>query len=182
MADIWFISDTHFCHENIIGFSGRPFLNVEEMNEAMIENWNKVVKPQDKIWHLGDVALGYGGDEKHIENILRRLNGHKRLIVGNHDHIKSPVLHKYFDKIELWNGFGDKTHSRAFTCSHIPLPIDHLRNGDICVHGHLHNKVVLDLRFRIQRPHPNYINVCVEHTNYTPIHIDEIWKMIEERS
>jgi len=167
MADKFFISDTHFCHENIIRFCDRPFSCAEEMNEAMIERWNARVKPGDKIYHLGDVGLGFKGEDKRLENILRRLNGQKRLIVGNHDHLKSPVLHRYFEKIELWKGFP----TEGFTCVHIPLGLDQLRDGHVCVHGHMHNKVM---------GKKGYVNVCVEHTDYAPLSMDELLKRIKE--
>lgn len=135
------------------------------MNEAMIDNWNKVVKPQDHVWHLGDVAMGQSDGAHH--RLLQRLNGHKRLVVGNHDKLKSKSLHCNFQKIELWRGF----HEYGFTCVHIPLQIEQLRDGQVCVHGHIHTNLVLD---KFKKPDPRYINVCVEHTNYTPVHLDEI--------
>lgn len=170
MADIWFISDTHFFHDNIIQYCGRPFANSDFMNECLVENWNSVVKPQDKVYHLGDVALGYGGNERELSLILGSLKGHKRLVVGNHDNLKSPSLQKHFDKIALWAGFSHKEF--GFTVSHIPLPIEHLRDGEFCVHGHLHNNISTN---------PKHINVCVEHTGYTPIHIDVVREMIKKR-
>lgn len=162
MSDIWFISDTHFFHDNIIHFCGRPFANSDLMNECLIQNWNEVVKPQDKVYHLGDVACGNHND-KELGRLLSQLNGHKRLIVGNHDNVKSPAIQKYFDKIQLWNGF--YIDGIGFTTSHIPLPLEHLRDGKFCVHGHIHNHLHSD---------PHYINVCVEHTGYGPMHIDLI--------
>lgn len=172
MSDIWFISDTHFFHDNIIRYCGRPFANSDLMNECIIDNWNATVKPGDKVYHLGDVALGIssaGHDNYDLHRLLRSLNGRKRLIVGNHDNLKSDVLQNNFDKIELWNGF----HSQgvAFTCSHIPLPLEHLRDGDVCVHGHIHNHEIAN---------PHYVNVCVEHTGYTPIHMDVLVERIKK--
>lgn len=158
--DKWFISDTHFFHKNIITYCNRPFVSAEDMNETLIENWNKLVKPQDNVYHLGDVAMGFGSNESPFAALMQRLNGHKRLIVGNHDKLKSPTLHRYFEKIDLWKGF----HAEGFTCVHIPLQIGQLRDGDVCVHGHIHTNL-LDGR---------YINVCVERTNYSPVHMDEI--------
>lgn len=164
MVDKWFISDTHFFHDNIIAYCGRPFANAEVMNECLVENWNKVVKPNDKVYHLGDVSCGKatgGYTDKDESRLLHSLNGHKRLIVGNHDPLKSDVLHRAFEKIDLWKGFkGDN-----FTCVHIPLPLKALRDGNFCVHGHIHNNNLED---------PHYINVCVEQRNYTPVNLDTI--------
>ncbi len=167
MSDIWFISDTHFFHDNIIQYCGRPFANSELMNECLIENWNSVVKPQDKVYHLGDVGMCCKDSELHA--VLRQLNGHKRLIVGNHDNLKAPSLQNNFEKIQLWNGF--YSEGIGFTTSHIPLPLEHLRDGTFCVHGHIHNNEISD---------PHYINVCVEHTGYTPIHIDVIGERMKK--
>lgn len=90
MSNIWIISDTHFNHKNILGFTdsegkkfrGDLFKDVSDMNEQMIYNWNSVIKPEDKVYHLGDV---YFGSQPEADAILSRLMGKKRLIVGNHD-------------------------------------------------------------------------------------------------
>ena len=166
MADKWFISDTHFFHDNIIKYCNRPFADAEEMNETMVQRWNERVKPGDKVYHLGDVGLGFKGDESKIAALLGRLNGQKRLIVGNHDNLKSPTLHRHFHKIELWKGFKDG----GFTCVHIPLGLDQLRDGTACVHGHIHDKLMNK---------PGYVNVCVEQIDYAPLHMDELLKRIK---
>ena len=80
---VYFTSDTHFGHANIIRYCDRPFATVEEMDEAMIANWNAVVGRGDEVWHLGD--FGWWRDAKRIRSIFSRLNGKKRLIIGNHD-------------------------------------------------------------------------------------------------
>lgn len=168
MADIWFISDHHFFHENILKFTDdsgnkiRPeFATVDEMNWAMVERWNSVVKPQDKVWHLGDVAFKTTEKAAELDHLLGALHGHKRMLVGNHDNIKSPAILRHFHKIELWKGFKDE----GFTCSHIPLRLDSLRDGTVNVHGHIHQNLMKER---------GYINVCVEVRNYTPVHMDEI--------
>lgn len=163
MSDIWFTSDTHFFHAKIIEYCKRPFQSAEEMNEVMIENWNNLVKPHDHVWHLGDVCMNESSGAHNA--LLRRLNGKKRLVVGNHDKLKSEALHQNFEKIELWRGFHFKDGRPSFTCVHIPLAIGHLRDGDVCVHGHIHTNVLED---------PRYINVCVEQTDYKPVHMDDI--------
>ena len=131
------------------------------MNWQMVERWNSVVKPQDKVWHLGDVAFKTVVKADELANLLRKLNGHKRMLVGNHDNIKSPALLNNFEKIELWKGFRDE----GFTCSHIPLRLDSLRDGTVCVHGHIHQNLMKE---------KGYINVCVETRDYTPVHMDTI--------
>lgn len=168
--DIWFISDTHFWHANILKFTGsdggliRPgFDGVIHMNEVMIEKWNSVVKPQDKVYHLGDVTFRYDGS---FNAIMSRLHGHKRLMLGNHDKLANGALSRWFEKIELWTG--GKFKQYGFVCSHIPLRPDQMRDGELNVHGHIHQNVIND---------PRYLNVCVERVNYTPVHLDEIRKV-----
>ncbi len=96
-SHVFFTSDTHFCHRNIIRFCNRPFKTTEEMDEAMIEAWNRKIGPDDTVFHLGDFC--WGGSEK-WNDILNRLNGHIHLIVGNHD-VKNlrQGFTKHFDSI-----------------------------------------------------------------------------------
>jgi calcineurin-like phosphoesterase family protein len=82
MSNTFFTSDTHWKHTNIMRYSNRPFNTVEEMNEALIENWNKTVGPRDTVYHLGDFCFGNKSD---VEEILKRLNGHVYWCYGNHD-------------------------------------------------------------------------------------------------
>ncbi|MCK5600330.1 metallophosphoesterase family protein [Candidatus Pacearchaeota archaeon] len=82
MSNIYFTSDTHFRHKNIIKFCNRPFKSIEEMNETIIENWNKTVSKGDTIYHLGDFGFGHPED---VRKIKERLNGNIEFIFGNHD-------------------------------------------------------------------------------------------------
>lgn len=178
MGNIWFISDTHFGHENILNFKTdglankvgvdgnvvaskaylRPdFSNISEMDETMIENWNSVVQTNDKVYHLGDVCMC---SNTRMMNILGRLNGRKRLIIGNHDDVKGTPLLKYFQKATVWRIF--KEHN--FVCTHIPIALTNFRMVQFNMHGHTHAK-------RMGYP---YINVCVEARNFTPVHLDQI--------
>jgi calcineurin-like phosphoesterase family protein len=185
--DIYFISDTHFNHANILNFKRnddsplRQFDNVSHMNEVMIDNWNKVVKPQDKIYHLGDVAFGNVSD---FQSIMKRLNGHKRLIAGNHDKFdtidylraKDDGL-KLFEMVIPCREFGDQTI--PFIVSHIPIHRDSLqkRRGFFYnVHGHTHEQLV---KTSGGIPDSGYINICVEHTNYSPIHLEDLMKRMK---
>lgn len=96
-SKVWFTSDTHFAHANIIRFCHRPFATTEEMDEYIIQQWNALVKPDDTVFHLGDFA--WGGSSVWTR-VLERLNGHKILIIGNHD-IKNLRANysRYFDAI-----------------------------------------------------------------------------------
>jgi calcineurin-like phosphoesterase family protein len=174
MGDIWVISDTHFNHANILNFTDysgnkvRPFASVEEMNETMIERWNEVVKPGDKIYHLGDVFFG---SKDWIENNWSRLNGKKRLIVGNHDDIPYIVGQRMFEKVDMWRMFTEfnilLTHvpvhnstlyEKRFKKSDAMLPMKN-------VHGHIHSNA---------SPVGPYHCVCVEQIDYRPINIEEL--------
>lgn len=165
MADVWIISDTHFSHYNMVHkFKTRPFETVEEMDETLIENWNKVVKPGDKVYHLGDVAFG---DKTKHPHLLKRLNGRKRLVVGNHDSITH--LAPYFDKVMLWRQWPDL----GLLFTHVPVhqsTLKESRHGNkfdhtINVHGHIHSNPSPDGPYRC---------VCVEQTDYSPVHIEEL--------
>src|SRR5437867_13222621 len=99
MTKIFFISDHHFSHANILTFhtsyntAMRNFSSVEEMDEHMIEQWNAVVKPTDHIYHLGDFAFKRSGG---FHDVCLRLNGHKRLVLGNHDKFKMQDYLRHF--------------------------------------------------------------------------------------
>lgn len=82
---VWFTSDPHYYHKNIIRYSKRPYKDVDEMNEALIVNYNSVVRPQDTCYFLGDFGFA---DQKDLKNVVRRLNGQKTAILGNHDRLK----------------------------------------------------------------------------------------------
>lgn len=167
----WFISDTHLFHANILKFIGkdgariRPFSSLKEMHDKIVKEWNAVVGANDYVYHLGDVTFQY---HNHFVALMHSLNGSKRLIVGNHDKLKNTHLLSCFKKVVMWRGF--KEHN--FTASHVPIHPGSIRHGKFNVHGHLHQNLVPDLR---------YINVCVEHTDYRPLHITEIRQIIKER-
>jgi calcineurin-like phosphoesterase family protein len=173
--DIWLISDTHFFHANILKFAddegnlirGSLFSSVEEMNQCMLDNWNSVVKPGDKVYHLGDVFMG---DKEEFLKYWPKLHGSKRLIVGNHDDIKWMAQKELFAKIYMWRMFTEF----GLLLTHVPIHESGLRRGAptdetapmlLNIHGHIH-----------QNPSPteHHRCVCVEHIDYTPINIEEL--------
>lgn len=90
----YYTADTHFGHQLMLAdvATARPFPYVRAMDEALIENWNAVVKPGDLVYHLGDFAFGLGDPER-VQHIFDRLQGRKILILGNHDYIKRNRVH-----------------------------------------------------------------------------------------
>lgn len=159
--NIWVVSDTHFGHENIIKYCDRPFNNANEMNEVLIQNWNSVVDDQDIVYHLGDVGMGQKAAD--LNELLKRLKGRKRLLLGNHDDGESPVLKLNFQKIRLWRMFSEF----GILLTHVPVHEGTLnpKKCPVNVHGHTHTTIINDKRYK---------NVCVENTNYTPVNIEEL--------
>jgi calcineurin-like phosphoesterase family protein len=161
------ISDTHFSHSNIIKYEQRPFKDTEEMDEYIIEQWNDTVTDNDIIFHLGDVAIC---GAKKAEKILKRLNGRKILIEGNHDS---------FSKTK-WRKLGFEPYKRYFykdyLLTHIPVDEQPLRiavaegflKGNI--HGHTHSK-------NQHLNHKLYKCCCVELIGYRPILFEEFISM-----
>jgi len=168
---VFIISDTHFSHENFCNFTDehgnfiRPWRNVHDMDEALVENWNSVVSPSDKVYHLGDVWMR----SKH-RHIVGRLNGDKVLIKGNHDVGKLSDYTPYFRDIR-----GSHVLAKCIL-THIPVYEEGLQRFKGNIHGHLHEKRVLQLDNTID---PRYVSVCVEHTNYTPILLDKVVAQFE---
>jgi calcineurin-like phosphoesterase family protein len=185
MPDTWFISDTHFGHKNILEYepNARPFKTLTEMHEVMIERWNSVVKITDTIYHLGDFAFG-----KHNINIAEKLNGKKKLIMGNHDTYKSTDYLTYFDKL-----YGVIFWERCIL-SHMPVHSNGLgARWLLNVHGHLHSRKVntilwtedydfSDQKIMTLNEDKNYFNVSCEQNNLTPIHADIIRQRLKDLS
>ena len=184
MANIWLTSDQHFQHANILKFRKsypdgefvRPgFKDVDHMNEHMIEAWNSVVKHgEDHVYCLGDIALG---NKSSWFKIFNRLQGKKRLILGNHDSSDMSRYQPWFEKIMSWRHFGDA--GVPMIATHFPIHPNqfHSRKAIANIHGHLHGNVVKDDKGMEDK---RYINVCVEHTNYVPIHIEDMVKKVKK--
>lgn len=166
MKQVWLISDTHFAHHKMYeapflredGIAMRPFASSQDADEFMVDQWNCIVKPQDKVYHLGDVAMKKEGVE-----VLSRLNGDKVLIAGNHCVSLLRHLSKHFREIRpYWNMDG-------ILFSHIPVHPGSVGRYKGNVHGHLHHReICLDTGEADQR----YFNVSVERIDYTPISWD----------
>lgn len=165
---MWFTSDTHFGHANVIKYSNRPFDDVEEMNESLIKTWNDRVSEKDIIYHLGDFSfLG----EKETMNILRRLNGHKHLILGNHD--DSRWDWKYFESVNYYKEV--KHDKKKIILMHYPIESwNGAHRGSWHLHGHCHGNLDNGLNTRI--------DVGVDCFRYAPVSFEEISKLMEKRA
>lgn len=171
-TNFFVISDTHFTHRNILEFKDhegkplRPFASVEYMDELIVNRWNAVVRPQDHVWHLGDVAM-----RRQLLPIVRRLQGHKRLVMGNHDIFAvEEYLKAGFEKV-----MGMRVLD-GLLLTHVPVHPQSLGRFKVNVHGHLHSRVVLTADGRVD---PRYINVSVELTDYTPVSLETIKSRIQ---
>jgi len=178
------ISDHHLGHQNSWekfkledGSPLRPFSSNEEMNETMIERHNAKVKEQDTVYFLGDVVI----NKKYLE-LVKRMNGRKILVRGNHDIFKDEEYREVgFQQLHGVRVFVDK-----FILSHIPLHPDCVTERfRVNVHGHLHANQVMSWQVIdediVYKPDPRYLCVCVEQTDYTPLHFDEVEERIQDR-
>jgi len=189
MANRFVISDTHFGHTNSWekfklpnGDPLRPFTSTEEMDETMVERWNAVVRPQDTVYHLGDVVI----NRKSLHHV-KRLNGKKRLVRGNHDIFKD----EDYREVGFESLYGVRVFVDQFILSHIPLhPESVTERFRVNVHGHLHANEVMRTRTNmvhgymtglVTEPDPQYLCVCVEQTDFTPLHFDEVEERIQQR-
>lgn len=155
---VWVWSDIHFGHNNIIGYSNRPFDDVQSMNEAMIRAYLACVGPDDVVIWNGDIGFKSAGV---INEILDRLPGYKIQVIGNHDMDRAGKLTDFnVDERHLCYIVNVDGAQLLFT----HYPMDRVPAGCVNVHGHIHQNTACYWN----------INVCVEHTNYAPRSLDSI--------
>ena len=174
----FYISDTHFCHKNIVAFDGRPFVSVEEMNEELIERWNAAVSNEDHVYILGD--FHWGKEPEWIE-ILERLNGQKTLILGNHD-IAPQKSKRYFADVKEYKVVDD--NGRQVVLCHYPLPC--FRNhyyGWYHLYGHVHTSYEWNMMEHMRHLQEELYSIpcwmynvgcMLPYMDYTPRTLDEI--------
>jgi len=174
MPATFIISDTHFGHENACtkfkrqdGSPLRPFSCAEECDEHMVKVWNERVRPNDKVYHLGDVVIA----KRHLQT-LSRLNGDKVLIKGNHDIFKLEEYTAHFRDIRAYHVLN------GMIMSHVPVHPFSLERFGANIHGHLHANRVLDHEGKID---PRYFNASVECIDFAPILFEDVLKRITEQ-
>ena len=181
--NVFFTSDLHFGHENVLRFDSRPWRTVEEMDEELIRRWNNKVAPGDIVYVLGDLIWKtLDGD---APALLKRLNGQIILIKGNHDRfVKNGAAKKCLSGVKDYDDISvtlqDGTTRRCILSHYfIPMYNGHRYNA-IHLHGHSHNteeaKEELEIAAELnRRGYKNEIyNVGCMHWNYEPVTLDEI--------
>lgn len=168
----FFTSDTHFSHANIIKYENRPFKNVNEMDEYLIEKWNNKVNKNDEVYHLGDFAFA---PSNRIREILNKLNGRIYLIWGNHDkeikHNRS-IQEKFIFCREYYSL---KINNLPIILFHYPIAVwDRQHHGSIHFYGHIHSN--LDNHHPLVVELKNAYNVGVDVNNFEPKTLEEIIK------
>lgn len=161
MTKTWFISDTHFGHVNILKYDERPFNDIEDMKEEIIKRWNKKVKNGDTVWFLGDFAMF--NKKEYIQPIVKRLNGIKNIVMGNHD-TKSPQFYRdcgfneAYDHPVILKDFFILSHEPMFITENMPY---------FNIYGHVHNHSA----FQDKTENSCCVSCC--RWNYEPIRIEE---------
>lgn len=173
---VFVVSDTHFGHAGVCRFLNpdgsklRPWESTDEMDEYMVEAWNSVVRPSDKVYHLGDVVMN-----RKALPILGRLNGRKVLIKGNHDVFRLAEYAEYFEDVMGCHVLD------GIVLTHVPVHPSALDRFGINVHGHLHAERVMRREYAdyytegyTEVIDERYVCVSVEQTEYRPISFDEV--------
>lgn len=165
---IYFTSDTHWGHANILKFASRPFASIEEHDEALIANWNEVVTaPGAHVFHLGDVI--FKGDLRHI---VPRLNGQIHLILGNHDKRMKKPNRDLFTSVSDYKEIKVKTSpagmEQRIVLFHFPIESwDKRHYGSWHLHGHCHGSLP-------SGDHQKRVDVGVDVWNYRPVTFEQL--------
>ena len=169
----FYTSDLHFGHGNILRLCNRPFETVEEMDEALIANWNKKVHKNDVVYILGDVVW----QKKLVPYYMERLKGKKILIPGNHDEwVKDSATHVWFDKIVPYLEVNLEGH--PITMCHYPMlewrssRKDGEKKLGFHIHGHIHNRISDEYR-QLYIKH-NALNAGVDVNGFAPVSFSEL--------
>lgn len=161
---IYLTSDLHLGHKNIIKHSNRPFKTVQEMDEALIGNFNSKVKPDDTVYILGDFAFGDG--LKKAEKYFKRLNGNKHLIIGNHD--SKHVVALPWESVSPLTEIKISKSTRLVLCHYAMRVWHHAYRGVYHLHGHSHGTLPENKSLSF--------DVGVDVWNYSPVSLEDIKK------
>ena len=181
---IFFVSDTPFCHENILKYCQRPFKDIEENDEELIRRWNEKVPKDSIVFHLGDVAFG---NTNRVDEILKRLNGKIYLVIGNHDWRRIVNDHKW--RFELMTQqINMKIGKRHIILNHYPmLCFSGAWRGEDATYqlfGHVHTSPYTDEGLdqqRLKMLFTSQYDVGVDNNNFTPVSWKEVDQIINNQ-
>lgn len=169
----YFTADTHLGHANIIKYCNRPFDNTRDMDAAIYCNWSAVVRPDDTIYHLGDVAWGNEDAVAKIAQRIKYLPGKKYLVPGNHDYHLEILADAFAEVLPTLCEVGVQArsgHARAVLC-HYPLAAwNKSHHASLHFHGHMHGRIRTDS----QRA-----DVGVDVWNYNPVSLEELQRAMK---
>jgi len=183
--NLFFTSDFHLFHKNVLRFDNRPFADIHEMHQVLEDNWNKVVGPDDIVIYLGDLSFARKGDIAFVEGILHKLNGTIHFIMGNHDDYREISKNTRFESIQDYlevrvghmvenkNNITERVET-LFCCMHYPIySWNKSHHGSYMIHGHCHGNLHHgeDANFYINR---RVIDVGCMLTDYKPISYLEV--------
>lgn len=181
---MFFTSDTHFCHENIIKYCKRPFRSIEENDEELIRRWNEKVPEDGIVFHLGDVAFG---NRERIDYVLKRLNGKIYLVIGNHDWRHIVTDHKWRFE-EMTQQMNMKIGKRHIILNHYPmLAFSGAWRGIDATYqlfGHIHTSQYTDEGLDQQRMKylfTSQYDVGVDNNDFTPVSWKEVDQIINNQ-
>ena len=170
--NVWFCGDTHFGHANIIKFCDRPFSTANEMDEALIANWNDLIGKDDHVFHVGDFSFHTA--DKTIE-ILKRLNGHKYLIIGNHEKVvlSNDSVKKQF--VWIRPAYDLRIDNDTICMYHYAQRVwNKSHNGSFHLYGHSHGTLE-------KIPYGKSMDVGVDCNNYFPFPFSMVKSILDER-
>lgn len=167
---IFYISDVHFGHKNVIDFDGRPFSDIEEMDRSLIERWNRKVGEEDHVYIVGDFAYR---NEKGEEWYLQQLRGHKHLVIGNHDQrlMKNEEAMRHIESAEKMQHVADNgTH---ICLCHFPIAEwNGYYKAHTHIYGHIHNRK--DEAYQFMRTKKRALNAGCMINGYEPVTLAEL--------
>jgi calcineurin-like phosphoesterase family protein len=184
MAKKFYIADTHFCHKNVLVFDSRPFTDIIEMRDRLIENWNSVVSDEDEVYVLGDFC--WSKHESGWRPITKKLKGKKFLLRGNHDEATEDAM---ADFVQVADYLEVEDNGRTVFLSHYPIPFYKCswNPNHFMLYGHVHNgreslfldelrETLVDTSDAYAHSKGQFYNAgCMRtYMNYTPRTLDEI--------
>ena len=178
MSNIYITSDLHFCHDRAFVYEPRGFPNIDEMNQAIVDNWNSIVQPDDIVYVLGDIMLN---DNEQGLKLLKSLKGEIHIVLGNHDTATREALYKDCQNVaEVALAAKLKYRGYHFFMTHYPcltgnLEKESLKQCTCNLYGHTHQTT------NFYQDIPFMYNVAMDAHNCTPVHIDQIIEDMKQK-